>query len=136
MHWTYKPLPQLILRAIHLLICLNTGINLWWVITGSNTSSVLRNYSSSALVLFFLALVTVVEKPTKGLTGFVIICDSLILIGLIMCLWVERSFLVLPVFIALPVIALLIVLSRPKTAHYMVGKYYEAVQQAENENIA
>jgi hypothetical protein len=135
MHWTYKPLPRLIVKIMCLLICINTVIVIWKISDGNPLHS-LGDYILIAVMLLFAALVTVVKKPTDNLTAFVIICDVLIIAGLIISLWVETPFPIVFLLIVLPVIALLIVLSRPNTAHYMMDKYHESVRRAEKQDIA
>lgn len=131
MHRMYKPLPRLIVRAVWPLMSIFSVITVLGISDG-NILRPLREYSLIAILLLLLALVTVVEKPTEALTVFVVICDLLILAGLIMYLRVDNTGWFL--FILFPVMVLLIVLSRPNTAHYMMDKYDESLRQAEKEN--
>ena len=133
MRLAYKSLPRLIVKAMYLLIFINSVIGFLGIKYGNQLNS-LPKYLLLAAMLLFAALVTVVEKPTKELTEFVIICDMLITAGLIISLWVEPPFPFVFLLIVLPVMLLLIVLSRPNTAHYMKDKYHESVRQAEKEN--
>src|ERR1041384_5912076 len=131
MTWKNKVLPLILRSAICIFIIRSMLIMLRNLFNFSSSQvSLLKsteNYLLLVAVLLGVMLVTLIEKPSKVLTVFVLICDVLILLALYTNFFTEDYFTVIFFCGFIPVFLLIIVLSYPKTAHYMMDKYQEEV---------
>lgn len=132
MSWKNKALP-LILRSAFFCVVLSPILNMVRYLFNYSSSQVqllgsLGNYSLLLAILLGLLLVTVIEKPNIALTIFVLICDALVLFALYTNFLTEDHFTIIFFCGFMPVFLLIIVLSYPKTARYMMDKYHEAVR--------
>jgi hypothetical protein len=138
MPWKKKALPPLITRIISYCMYIHAGLILWSFIDRNDTFLSLRetltSYSLLLIALLCILLVTVIEKPNEVLNKFVIYCDMLILVALVTTFFIEDNFVIQFFCGFMPGFIMLIVLSYPKTAHYMQDKYYEAVRDIQQKN--